>query len=76
MTKKMLIELEWKDPVTDPPEPFVSVLVYLPGDAPLPTVHEGYMADTGVWWAGHTFRLPQEIAEWADMPTRDQAVMM
>ena len=27
------------------PDPFVSVLVYMPSEDPLPTVHEGYMAE-------------------------------
>ena len=40
-------------------------------DTTLPTICEGYMADTGIWWAGGDFRLPSEIAEWADMPTRN-----
>lgn len=65
------VDLDWKNPVTKPPQPFVSVLVYMPGEHPLPTVREGYMADTGEWWAGGAFRHPREIAEWADMPTRD-----
>ena len=65
------IELDWKNPVTTPPQAFVSVLVYMPGEYPLPTIREGYMAATGIWWAGGDFRLPSEIAEWADMPTRN-----
>lgn len=65
------VELDWKSPVTTPPDPFVSVLVYMPGESPLPTVREGYRADTGVWWAGGYFRHPGEIVEWADMPQRE-----
>ena len=30
------------------PEPFVSVLVYRPGERPLPTVHEGFLARDGM----------------------------
>lgn len=29
------------------PEPFVSVLVYCQEEVPLPTVHEGYLAQNG-----------------------------
>lgn len=65
------VELDWKNPVTTPPVPFVSVLVYMPGESPLPTVREGYMAETGIWWAGGFLRHPDEIAEWADMPQRE-----
>lgn len=68
MQKK--IELDWKDPVTTPPQPFVSVLVYMPGESPLPTVHEGFVSDTGVWCVGGYRLRPGEVVEWADMPTR------
>ena len=50
------------------PTPFVSVLVYMPEEAPLPTVHEGYMADTGAWWSNGFDREPKEISHWAEMP--------
>lgn len=50
------------------PTPFVSVLVYMPEEAPLPTVHEGYMADTGAWWSNGFDRKPKEISHWAEMP--------
>ena len=37
-------------PVTERlPEPFVSVLAYVPSEAPLPLVHESYMADDALW---------------------------
>lgn len=31
------------------PEPFVSVLAYIPSESPLPTVHESYIADHDTW---------------------------
>jgi len=60
--------LNWFSPQEYPPDPFVSVLVYMPGEAPLPTVHEGYMSDEGVWWSNGDFRTEDEIKGWATMP--------
>lgn len=50
------------------PEPFVSVLVYMPGESPLPTVHEGYYAEDGMWAAAHCISPTDEITHWAEMP--------
>ena len=50
------------------PEPFVSVLVYMPDERPLPTVHEGYIAPDGKWYAHFSNRGPGEVAHWMPMP--------
>ena len=50
------------------PTPFVSVLVYMPEEDPLPTVHEGYMTDTGAWWSNGFDREAKKISHWAEMP--------
>lgn len=50
------------------PEPFVSVLTYMPGEAPHPTVHEGYLNKRGKWYAGGCDRLPDEVVMWMPMP--------
>jgi hypothetical protein len=50
------------------PEPFVSVLTYMPGEAPHPTVHEGYLNKRGKWYAGGVDRLPDEVVMWMPMP--------
>ena len=63
--------LEWRAFPKHKPDPFVSVLAYMPGEYPLPTVHEGYMSDTGVWWVYGYFRDDSEISHWADMPQFD-----
>lgn len=60
--------VEWHAYPKHKPTPFVSVLAYMPNEAPLPTVHEGYMSDTGVWWVYGYFRDDSEISHWADMP--------
>lgn len=61
-------ELNWFTPTETRPDPFVSVLVYMPGEDPLPPVHEGYRTDEDVWWSNGFFRKPEEIVAWAEMP--------
>jgi len=55
-------------PVTEPPDPFVSVLVEMPGEEPFPTVREGYISDDGTWVAGWFRREPGEVTQWRPMP--------
>ena len=50
------------------PEPFVSVLVYMPEERPLPTVHEGYIARDGKWYAHFFSRDPGEVTRWMPLP--------
>lgn len=49
------------------PKPFVSVQVYMPGEAPHPTVREGFLTDKGVWHAGLYDREPDEVTHWTEM---------
>lgn len=55
-------------PATEPPDPFVSVLVEMPGEEPFPTVREGYISDDGIWVAGWFRREPGEVTQWRPMP--------
>lgn len=49
------------------PEAFESVLLYMPNEAPLPTVHEGYYANGDwYWYAGKLDK--GEVTYWAPMP--------
>lgn len=50
------------------PKPFVSVLVYMPGETPHPTVREGFINNRGKWYAGGFDRLPDEVVMWKEMP--------
>ena len=50
------------------PEPFVSVLVYMPGEIPCQTVREGFINKRGEWYAGGFDRLPDEVVSWTKMP--------
>lgn len=52
------------------PDPFVSVLVYAPGEAPLPTVHESYIADHDDFVCilmGEKYK-PGEVTHWMPLP--------
>ena len=50
------------------PEPYVSVLVYMPDEIPHPTVREGFINMRGEWYAGGFDRLPDEVVSWMEMP--------
>lgn len=50
------------------PKHFVSVLVYMPSESPLPTVHEGYLGPSGEWAAAHYVRPTDCVTHWAEMP--------
>lgn len=61
-------------PVTEAlPEPFMSVLGYIPDDAPLPSVHECYV-DHGGMWHGLAFYGNPKITHWMEMPEFTEAV--
>ena len=50
------------------PEPFVSVLVHMPGEKPFPTVHEGFISNDGIWQSAMFRREPGEVTHWQPMP--------
>ena len=50
------------------PEPFVSVLVHMPGEEPFPTVHEGFISNGGFWQSAMFRREPGEVTHWQPMP--------
>ena len=59
---------EWI-PVDDRlPEPFVSVLVQMPGEEPFPTVREGFISNDGIWQSAMFRREPGEVTHWQPMP--------
>ena len=59
---------EWI-PVDDRlPEPFVPVLVQMPGEEPFPTVREGFISNDGVWQSAMFRREPGEVTHWKPMP--------
>ena len=49
------------------PKEFVSVLVCIPSDDPLPTVKEAYLAD-GMWVTKAAYYTQQEVTHWRPMP--------
>lgn len=50
------------------PQAFCSVLVYIPEEAPMPTVHEGYMADNGRWISTVYVREFEKVTHWMHLP--------
>ena len=50
------------------PEPFVSVLVQMPGEKPFPTVREGFISNDGIWQSAMFRREPGEVTHWQPMP--------
>ena len=50
------------------PEPFVSVLVQMPGERPFPTVREGFISKDGIWQSAMFRREPGEVTHWQPMP--------
>lgn len=59
--------MDWYNVESKLPEPFVSVLVYLPDEKPYQTVHEGYIDNDGTW---HIYNriIFSVVTHWADMP--------
>lgn len=67
---------EWISVEERLPMPFLSVLVYMPGEAPLPMVHEGFISADGIWVSNHFNREPGEVTHWMLMPLPpDEALM-
>ena len=50
------------------PEPFVSVLVNMPGEKPFRTVREGFISNDGIWQSAMFRREPGEVTHWQPMP--------
>lgn len=50
------------------PPPFESVLVCMPGEAPLPMIHEGFINKEGVWYSNHFLREAGEVTHWQQIP--------
>jgi hypothetical protein len=60
--------MRWISVKEDLPKGFMSVLVYIPSEAPLPTVHEGYYAN-GQWFCKGIFDTVDQVTHWAEMPS-------
>lgn len=55
------------------PEPYVSVLVYIPKKVSRQTVHEGFITRRGEWYAEGINRYPDEVVAWREMPEPPEA---
>lgn len=60
----------WINPKEQPPNHFESVLIHVPGDHPLPTVHEGYLTPDEIFMSvyGEAYTM-DEVPMWKLMPT-------
>ena len=59
---------EWISVEDRLPEPFVPVLVQMPGEEPFPTVREGFISNDGIWQSAMFRREPGEVTYWQPMP--------
>ena len=59
---------EWISVEDRLPEPFVSVLVQMPGEEPFPPVREGFISNDGIWQSAMFRREPGEVTHWMPMP--------
>ena len=59
---------EWISVKDRLPEPFVPVLVQMPGEQPHPTVREGFISKDGIWEGAMFRREPGEVTHWRPMP--------
>ena len=59
---------EWISVKDRLPEPFVPVLVQMPGEEPFPTVREGFISKDGIWQSAMFHREPGEVTHWQPMP--------
>ena len=50
------------------PEPYVPVLVQMPGEKPFQTVREGFLTGTGIWHSALFDRRPDEVTHWMPLP--------
>lgn len=59
----------WIRTADEQPGMFVSVLMYVPGDAPLPVVHEGYLTGDNIWISLYNAAYTMdEVPYWMPMP--------
>ena len=63
---------EWISVKDGLPEPFVPVLVQMPGEEPFPTVREGFISNDGVWQSAMFRREPGEVTHWQPMPQQQK----
>lgn len=60
--------VEWIPVSERLPNPWESVLVCMPEEAPHPLVHEGFINEEGEWYANHFMRDADEVTHWLPIP--------
>ena len=56
--------MEWISVKDRLPEPFVTVIVQMPLEAPLPTVGWGFIKGDGEWYCNYFSRKKDEVTHW------------
>lgn len=66
---KWLSSVLWRKCEEELPQPFVSVLAYVPDEEPLPTVHEGYIDNDGKWHLVYfAYQTVVNVHSWMPIP--------
>ena len=60
--------MDWYNVKSKLPTAFVPVLCYIPSLKPLPTVHEGYVNTSGMFFMKDRSLNEHLVTHWADMP--------
>ena len=60
--------MNWINVNEELPKGFIDVLVHIPSEAPLQTVHEGYYAN-GQWFCRGNMYSIKDVTHWAEMPS-------
>ena len=58
---------KWKATEDSVPKDFVSVLIYIPSEYPLPMVKEAYLAE-GVWVTKTSMFFAKDVTHWMPLP--------
>lgn len=59
----------WRKCEEELPQPFASVLAYVPNEEPLPTVHEGYIDNDGKWHLVYlAYQTTVNVHSWMPIP--------
>ena len=59
--------MNWISVNEELPKGLIDVLVYIPSESPLPTVHEGYYANEK-WYCKGIVYSGKDVTHWAPMP--------
>jgi hypothetical protein len=59
---------EWISVADRLPTPFVTVIVHMPLESPMPTVSWGFITGDGNWYCNYFNRDEDEVTHWMPLP--------